>query len=186
MFFVPIFISSIEDDNDREFMEQLYTEHYTMMYNLARKYAQNIYDIDDIISEACLALIRKIPLLRTLSSNERLGYVNATTRNTGLKFCKSKYRRHESPTDGYILNKEESTQPDIDKALLEKITISDIKTALDRLNESDRDLLTMKYILEIPDSEIEDMLNIKHGALRTRLSRARHRLYGIYSEKCEV
>lgn len=183
MLLFPIVISSIEDNSDREFMENLYRNHYNMMYRVVYRYAQNTYDADDIISEACLVLIDKIPFLKTLPPNERAAYINAITRNTGRNFCQSRYKRHEIPSDGEFLEREKSLDHEPDVAILEEITVLDIQSALNELGEADCDLLTMKYIAEMSDTDIAKALGISHGSLRTRLSRARRRMYEIYISK---
>lgn len=69
MLIFPAVILAIADESDREFMKTLYVNHYLSMYRMARAMSDSIPDAEDIVSEACVALIRKISVLRMLDCN---------------------------------------------------------------------------------------------------------------------
>ena len=47
---------------------------------------------------------------------------------------------------------------------------------LDRLREEDRTILTLRYILELPEAEIAAALGCRRGTVKSRLHRALGRL----------
>ena len=62
----PLSLMTIMDDDDRNYMITIYERYQWLMIAIARRYVQTSYDQEEIISEACLALIKKIPTLQTL------------------------------------------------------------------------------------------------------------------------
>ncbi len=56
----------------------------------------------------------------------------------------------------------------------------DMDATLARLGMSDRLILTLFYVNDLPISEIASVLDASEGAVRTRLARARKRFKGIY------
>lgn len=59
----------------------------------------------------------------------------------------------------------------------------DIDSAMRRLGEGDRLILTLFYVNDLPISDISSILGISKGAVRTRLARARARFKQIYAKE---
>ena len=98
---MPLVIQTIENDDDRHFMEQLYTNYSRLMYSTAWKYAVSGVEVEDVVSDSCVALIPKVSLLRGMEPNALGVYVIATVRNATIdanrKACRQNERlRHEA------------------------------------------------------------------------------------------
>ncbi|SFB00586.1 RNA polymerase sigma factor [Clostridium frigidicarnis] len=59
---------------------------------------------------------------------------------------------------------------------------SDIREAVDLLDEDLRIVILLFYYEDIPQKEIAKILNLKHGTVRSRISRAKEKLYEIIKE----
>ena len=46
---IPLFILAIENDDDREFMTELYTQYQRLIYHTVRQITQDNWAIDDIV-----------------------------------------------------------------------------------------------------------------------------------------
>lgn len=66
----PLALMMVMDDDDRNYMITIYEQYQWLMLAVARKYVQIKYDQEEVISEACMALIKNISTLRT-SNTER-------------------------------------------------------------------------------------------------------------------
>lgn len=77
----PLVLMTVMDDDDRNYMITIYEQYQWLMLVTARRYVQTSYDQEEIISEACLALIKKIPTLRTLESKKLSAYIATTVKN---------------------------------------------------------------------------------------------------------
>ena len=60
--------------------------------------------------------------------------------------------------------------------LLESAGVEEIRDAIRRLGDRDRDILMMRYFREMSDREIGRELDLRPTAVRVRMSRARKHL----------
>lgn len=174
----PIAILAIENSSDRNYIEKLYIEYHRMMYWQAHKVTCSSQDLDDIVNDACIVLIRKISLLRTLDCNILRAYIISTVRNTALNYLR-KQRNAQSENGEELIANFLSAEPDPDANLLREATINELMAGIEKLPELDQDVLRMKYIDDLSDKEIGAILGMKHETVRSRLTRARQRAYRI-------
>ena len=181
MIYIPAIIASIENDDDRSFMESLYRSHRAMVYRLARKYAPSPNDIDDVVGETFLALIKKIQFLRTIPDNEVLAYIAGTTKRVAADYIRKKTRIMKREVTDDNIETASHTDPDqvVDAALIRAANISELKESISRLNPGDQDVLTMKYFMEMSDKEIAAHMGLTVDSVRPKLARAKKRLYAI-------
>lgn len=181
MIYIPAIIASIENDDDRSFMESLYKSHRAMVYRLARKYAPSPSDIDDVVGETFLALIKKIQFLRTIPDHEVLAYIAGTTKRVAADYIRKKTRIMKREVTDDNIETAAQTDPDqvVDASLIRAATISELKESISRLNPGDQDVLTMKYFMEMSDKEIAAHMGLTVDSVRPKLARAKKRLYAI-------
>ena len=86
MFILPIVIATMPDGNDRDFMEQLYRQHHRLMLATAWRYTNELTNVEDIVSDSCLSLMKKIPVLQSLGCNKLRMYIVSTVRNTAINY----------------------------------------------------------------------------------------------------
>lgn len=67
-----------------------------------------------------------------------------------------------------------------DQRVLATVESADLRAALERLSRCDRQLLTMRYQLDLTQAEIARQLGIPEGTAKIRLHRARNRLRRVY------
>mgnify|MGYP001198478937 CR=1 FL=1 len=79
-----IFLSIIEDDDDKKFMLNLYQQYYPLMKQRAYSIIKDYGVIDDLIQDAFVKLIPKISLLRSLSSYKMTSYIIYTMKHICL------------------------------------------------------------------------------------------------------
>ena len=181
MIYIPAIIASIENDDDRSFMESLYKSHRAMVYRLARKRAPSPSDIDDIVGETFLALIDKIQFLRTKPDDEILAYIVGTTKRVAANYIREKAKIMKREVTDDNIETAAQTDPDqvVDASLIRAATISELTESISRLNQGDQDVLTMKYFMEMSDKEIAAHLGLTVNSVRPKLARAKKRLYAI-------
>ena len=171
----PSVIMGLEDSRDRDFMEALYASYKQLIYSEIRKLVRNDWDAEDIQQIVVINLIRKIPLLRTLSRTQLINYIITTSRNAALNHMRDNQRRARE------FSFDESSDPldaayELDDTLLSFETSESISHAWRALDERSRRLLELKYILERPDEEIARELGVSASSVRMLLTRARRKL----------
>lgn len=78
---IPMVILSL-NHQDQKYMELIYFEHHRLMLSTAWRYFKEASIIDDIVSDSCVALMKKIDVLKSLDNNELRLYIVSTVRNT--------------------------------------------------------------------------------------------------------
>ncbi len=136
----------------------LYADHALGLTRLAHVMLGSRHAAEDVVQEAFLGLYRRWAQLDDPS--RALGYV----RSSVLNGCRSVLRRsatveldpaHEPPTtsaEAAVLSAEERRE---------------LVRALRSLPPRQREVLALKYYLELPDEEIADAMGIRQGTVRS-------------------
>lgn len=173
--FFPVAILAITDESDREFMKALYIKYRMTMFRMARSMTDSYQDAEDVVSDACIALIKKIAVLRRLECNVLEGYIISTVKNAAYMLHRKKCARKEVNGDEVMqLTPDGSSTPE--EFIIQKYTIAELMIAVDQLSESDQAVIRMKYFQKLSDKEIAETLEIQEVSVRSRLTRSRQRL----------
>lgn len=176
MIFFPLAILMISDESDREFMKALYIKYRMSMFRMARVLTTSEQDAEDVVSDACVSLIKKISRLRQLDCNVLEGYIISTVKNAAfLLYRKKKACKEVANEDILQFTANEDVAPD--KNLLQECTIQELMEAIGQLSENDQFVLRMKYFEKRSDQEIALMMGIQEVSVRSRLTRARQRIF---------
>ena len=179
MLFFPIAILAITDETDREFMKALYIKYHKNMFRMARALTDSNHDAEDAVSDACVSLINKISFLRRLDCNVLEGYIISTVKNAAYMLHRKRNARREADNGEEILQfiTDDNSAPD--GRILQECRIVELMSAIDQLSESDQAIIRMKYFEKLSDREIAKLLEIKEVSARSRLTRARKRIYEL-------
>ena len=173
MLFPFFFLLTLESDEDRLFLEQLYQEYHRLMYVQALQITRNSAEAQDAVSDAILALLKKIDLLRTLPCNKVQAYVVITVKHMAI----NRYHRARREGPGWEDGLEETPAPArTEDQLLEQAGVERIKNAVLSLPAREKDIMLMKYFRTLTDEEIAGELGIRPVSVRVHLSRARRHL----------
>jgi len=172
---IPLFILAIENDDDREFMTELYTQYQRLIYHTVRQITQDNWAIDDIVQENLINLIGKIPLLRNRDRERQINYIISTTKNTAYN-----YMRKQKNMTIFVFDEEmDSLSDDPIEDFLEQQSILDdldcLRRVWPKLDPRSQYLLEARYILEKPLDKMAEDLDMNPGSLRVFLTRAKRR-----------
>ena len=81
---IPIAISTIADDDDREFMANLYMEFRWLMFSEIKKIICDVTISEDIMQDVIIKLIDKLDILKSLEQRQQVSYI-ATAARSGQK-----------------------------------------------------------------------------------------------------
>lgn len=172
---LPLAIASLQNEEERAFMAKLYSDHKKLMYAKAFSIVRDHAQAEDVVGEACIALIDKISLIRAMSGYTLRAYVVSTIRNTAINFVvrRDRQSRYAFLDDGDALGGVRSSGPEVLDTLVRREQIDAMKRAILRLPEHERTAITMKYLDQMSDREIADTLGIGPDSVRSCLMRAR-------------
>ena len=97
---IPICIQTIENDDDRDFMEWLFLEYHPLMYATIRKVIHDQWTCEDVLQESVRKFIDHIPQLREMDAASRTNYTDVLWR----VWPQLDSRTRQLLEDKYVLN----------------------------------------------------------------------------------
>lgn len=173
------------DNNTRAFMLELYHAYYGLVYSKILSVTHETNSIGDLVNDTFVKLIEKASLLRTFEQRKAAAYIIYTARSVAINFVKRRdiYNKHVFYTDDMELAAELAT---VEDQVLKKHELECLRDAVLKLPERQRDLLYFKYMLELSDAEIAELLSISTPSVRQYLTRARRAARVLMSEGGET
>lgn len=173
---IPVVILAIENDEDKEFMISIYVEFYPLMKSTAYKIIKNDTTAEDIVQEAIIMLIRKLGMIREYDHRRLVSYIIRTVRNLSIncynKQAKEKAHTFYSKENDFLESiQDDASTPSERFEILEEY--EELGKAMKLLPEKERDILYMKYNMEMSDQMIGKIMGIKTESVRQYLTRAR-------------
>lgn len=182
---IPICITAIKNEDDREFMQILYTRHESLMYRTALRMIHDHQDVDDAVSAACESLIRGLQRIRQVNPKVYPAYIMTAVRNQALMLRRRRgieQRAYEHLMEQNGIQKDHVT-PDLDAQLYYRHALVEVMEAISGLSIDDQTILRLKFFDKLPDAEIAEMLDIQPSTVRSKVMRARRRLRAAMKEK---
>ena len=154
---------------DEEFFEALFREYSRLMYDTAQRYRTEGVDPGDVVQESLLSLLKREALLKSFSEETLASYIYYTVKNTAItqQRKRAKIERAELP----MQEDPPETEP-VPQLNPAEIHV-ELESVLNRLSESERLLLTYKYLLDDSNEEIAERFGWKPDSVRMMLTRAR-------------
>lgn len=178
-------IMSIENDEDRSFMETLYYDYSEKMYLVAMNILNNHYDAQDCVHNTIARIIDSIERYKQAQEgNYLIKLIVIATRNNAINMYNEIKRRNKSVFSTTVYDDEtekweimdipdETT--DIQKLVVNEETVQRLHDLINKLDLIYRDvivLMQMGYSYEA----IADVLGITVETARKRYSRAKAKL----------
>lgn len=162
--------------------EELVRRYEDRLYRLSFRMLGNHHDALDAVQEILLKLLAALPKFQGRS---RFGtWLYRLAANTCLDI-----RRKRSRTSAESLESTLEHSPSVSLAMLDDEPTGNpevfveqqyrenlVRAALDQLPESQRQLLVLRDLEDLSNSQVADLLGIEVGALKARLHRARQAL----------
>ncbi len=181
MIMFPMDIMSIEDDDDRAFMEQLYLEYASLMMSCAMKILKHPEDASDAVEQAVVHLINHLQTIRKIQCSKLRPYVVSTIKNVSINIAIKRGRESRysflAPED--VLHSVPDEEMMIDDVIIGKLRKEALMAALKKLPSNEQEIIRMKYLAVLKDQEIARTLQLSPSSVRVYLTRARRHLYNI-------
>lgn len=133
---------------------------------MARRYAANPSEVEDIAQDALLRAWRRRATLRDAA--RRKEWLATIVRNEAFR---QRARPRPDPVEAV-----ETFEAVEDEAVIATVERADLHAALKRLDEGDRQLVRLRYQEDLTQEAIAKRLHIPEGTVKVRLHRVRDRL----------
>ncbi|MCW5516473.1 RNA polymerase sigma factor [Muriicola sp. Z0-33] len=150
----------------------LFERHHVHIYNFLYKMSKDKMLSEDITQEVFYKLIKY-----------RSSYNNGKFVSWMFTIARNCLASHYKSSKGIYTNLDQMEYR-LTEDQNEKIEdYTHLQQALDKLNNSDRELLILNRLQEIKYNELAEIMDSTTGAVKTKVSRALKKLKGIYFEK---
>lgn len=180
---IPFCILAIENDDDREFMAELFLRYQRLLYNEIYEILNNPWNTEDILQATLVKLIDKIPELRKKEETKLVSYMVVAVRNNTYNFLRAQKKSAQVSFEEYS-GQENSASADrqIESGMIAKEEIEEMVRRWSQLDERSKHLLEGKYILGKSDEALAEELSINPASVRMALTRARQNAYQIITK----
>jgi RNA polymerase sigma-70 factor (ECF subfamily) len=164
-----VVVSSVANNTTKQELEQLFHDHYQLLYRTAYSMLNNHADAEDVPQTLFLRLLRS-GLTPDLERNAK-GYLYRATVNLALDIVRSRKRRSRDETSGkFDIPAEPSSAADAEEMHQR------LAEALAELDQESAQMLMLRYVHNYSDANIAKMMGASRGTIAMRLLRARSRL----------
>lgn len=183
------FLLSIENENDRVFVEKLYLKYGKKIYLVAFGVLGKKEDAEDCLQDVMRIIIDNLQLFCSVEEENLIRLLVKCTRNTAIDKYRAEKRKRgkersldEPNTDGEaqeIADGEDS----LDEILINKENRSRLNEIIAEIPPVYRDVLFFRYDLSLKYSEIARLLGVSESVVKVRLYRAKQTLLKTKKEE---
>ncbi|WP_238886744.1 sigma-70 family RNA polymerase sigma factor [Clostridium sp. YIM B02551] len=153
---------------DKDAFVRLIDNNKTSMYRIALSILRNKHDIEDSIQNT---IVKSFQSITYLKKDE---YFKTWLIRILINECKNTVTKNKKIVNLDFIDNSESISLDSSKL--------ELTSAINSLEDDLRIVTTLFYFEDIPQKDIAKLLNIPDGTVRSRLSRARSKLYEILKD----
>ena len=172
----PLSILLIENDEDRQFMTELYLQYRSLMYKIAAQFfGDSPAEMEDAVSGAVERLCKKCETLKQVACNKRAAYIVSTVRNgclSRLREIGRQRRNRDFGADSEVIDRIPDPV-DVQGIVFDRVFASDLLDAFPELSEKDRQLIRFRHMDMLKYAEIAQLMGMTEIAARTAVSRAK-------------
>jgi len=162
--------AAIENDANRNKMEQIWEMHKGLMLYIARQILDERM-AEDAVSEACIKIMKNIHKIEEISSNQTRSYVVYITKSVSIDILRRINRQKEDSDE--VLAIMSDGAPDILDEIVVKEGYHVIKDAIRNLPDNQKDVIMLYLVHGLTHEEIAKLLGITVNASKVRLHRAK-------------
>lgn len=179
---LPLAILLIEDDEDRQFLTDLYLEYRNLLYKEAmRFFCDSPFEIDDAVSGSAERMCKYCKELQNIPCNKRKFYLVKIVRsvcNTRIAELTKQQERRDWFADSETVEGVED-ENSAHSIVFSRVYADDLLHSFPMLSDRDKELIRMRHIDMLDYDEIAEALHISEGTARTAVSRAKARLENL-------
>lgn len=179
-----LILQTIESEDDRAFLEQLFDAHYVRLCKKAAAITQNSQVSEDLVQDVFLYVVKHIQKFRQMDCCTLRHILDISIKRRCYDYFKEQNvrKKHLSGSldddDSFV---SVSSSDNTEEEALDLLSVEELSEAIRKLPDHYRYVIEAKYILSLTDGEIAKELGIGKASVRQYLTRARRKIY----ELCE-
>lgn len=183
------FLLSIENENDRAFVEQLYIKYGKKIYLVALGVLGRKEDAEDCLQDVMRIVIDNLQLFFSVEEENLIRLLVKCTRNTAIDKYRAEKRKRgkefslDEPNENGETPEFADDAEGLDDILINKETRRLLDEMIAQIPPVYRDILSFRYDLSLKYSEIARLLGVSESVVKVRLYRAKQALLKTKKEE---
>lgn len=182
-----LMLQTVESEDDRAFLIDLYRQYDRLLLDEANRILRNPHDAEDVVQDFFAYIMGHLETFRAVDGCKMRYYLVLCIRRRCVDAVRKRetIQRHSAGSfdDARLLLDAEAKDDSFEDALIDRLTVEELKSAFLRLPEHLQHILEYKYLLNLSDREITKLIGVKQGSVRAYLTKARRAMYRICKEK---
>lgn len=175
-----IFLSMIETEEDKEKFVQIYESYSHFMWYIANEVLWDKYLAEDAVQEAFIALTRHMEKINDVNSSQTKKFLATIVKSKAIDIIRKKKGDLFEEYEEIDL---ETTKSDLLMEYIQKESHEALLSSIRQLDDNYRIVFEYKYLHELSDREIADLLGITPKNVNVRIFRARKKLQEILAKE---
>lgn len=164
-------LALLETDEQRNVLSEFYQKYKNRFYAIAYSKLHGKDAAEDAVQEAFLRIVDKPENFFKIEHNKRMAYADVIVRNVSIDmFNKNNAHELEELTDD-VSN--ENYALGLEDTVIGSVSKNELLAFILKLPVLQRDILNLKVVFELSNSEIAQKLNVSENVVRQRLYQAR-------------
>lgn len=176
---LALYMSLIDNDDDRAKMEILYNKYRKRMVYVAYSVLRNREDAEDAVHDTFIKIACNIQSIDDPESEKALSYVLKAAKNNAINFSQKNSVRSKYI---YLEDVEKLSDGDFFEELCIQENYEKVIQAIRELNETYRDALYFYFAEGMSTKEIADLLGRSNSAVQQQIFRGRKKLLEILED----
>ena len=162
------------------FIEWQYETYKGMLLRMIRKYIRDNIACEDVFQEVFIKIIKKAEMLHKLSTPKLEAYITLVACGSSIDYIRKHSKDANIEDNIYLL---ETSQPSwCTQTTGTSIAKTNLFLMLRNFSAEDQTLLIGKYYIGLSINELADITKLSPIALRSKLHRAKKRVYDKWSQ----
>lgn len=175
MLIMPLVIQNIENDDDRNYIEQLYLKYVRRMYAVAWRYGAVKDNVEDIVSDSLENLIYNIDKLRTKDEKKLHAYIFSVVKNKTLDANRKERINQDKLWPGaYEELDRVAGKETVEEQVLKLDMLKSVSSVIFGLPPIVQDVLRLKYQQGLSSYEIAQLTGLSENQIWNYLRNAKH------------
>ena len=177
-----LFLTMLDSDEDRSKFVQLYHKYRYFLWYLARERLQDEHLAEDAVQEAFLALTRHMDKVGSVESAATRNFLATIVKNKATDLLRKRQGITEEEEASQKQEAEVFGEDLLDQYLVQE-SYERILQTIQKLDEIYRVVFEFKYLHELSDKEIANLLGVTPKVVNVRIFRARKKLQNLLREE---
>ena len=158
-----IYLSLLDSEEEISKFELIYSTYKKQMYYTANNILKDSHLAEDAVHNAFLRIINNLEKIEDINSHKTKGLIVIIVKNVSIDI----YRKNKKERDNTIFIDDLDDINGYDE--INKNDTGDLEIAISKLPENYKQVFLLKFIHELTDNEISEILDIKPDNVRKRI-----------------